>query len=469
MSALRARHAVLALAMLLIAAGCGVRWDGAQKAEMTARYRAADAGSARATGDTVASAGSPGSAGDASQPASGSTSSGSSGSAGSPTGGAGGSGAAPAVARTLPCAAPSTAPGVTDKDIAVGTVNSLSGPIPGLGASYLAATKAYVAYRNASGGVCGRQIRLVEGDDTGDNATDRSVVADMAPKILAFDPGIAGGGDGGADVLTQANIPAVGLGVSPKITAIPTYFGMRPPLPKGVPTEAKYRYLYAQGVRSVAVVYVAAASAPAEAASDEQLMKAAGIRVALDLPLPLTTLSYDSAARAVANSKADYLYFIYEQGASASMARSMAGTGYKPKFSEYIVAYGSKFIDLAGTAAEGATTWIDSLPAEDGGTNPEQALYLRWMARTAPGASLDPFAAAAWAAAKALDDALETVPGPLTRDAVLTQLRSTHSYDAGGLIGPLDLGGKTTKGCFIAMIVRGGRWQRLTPATGFLC
>ena len=105
----------------------------------------------------------------------------------------------------------------------------------------------------------------------------------------------------------------------------------------------------------------------------------------------------------------------------------------------------------------------------DGATNPEQALYLRWMARTAPGASLDSFAGLAWSAGKALFDTLEAMPGPLTREAMLAQLRATHAYDAGGFLGTIDLGAKQSKGCFIGMIVKDGKWQRLTPANGFLC
>ena len=152
------------------------------------------------------------------------------------------------------------------------------------------------------------------------------------------------------------------------------------------------------------------------------------------------------------------------------MARSLAGAGYHLKYADYIVAYGSNFIDLAGpAAAEGSTSWIDSLPVEDGGVVPEQATYLTWMRRTAPGAALDPFAALGWAGMKAMLDIIDAVPGPLTCDGLLTQIAATHAYDAGGLIGPIDLGARQNKGCLVAMIVRGGKWERLTPASGFLC
>src|SRR3546814_20965968 len=75
------------------------------------------------------------------------------------------------------------------------------------------------------------------------------------------------------------------------------------------------------------------------------------------------------------------------------MAQAIADTGYQGlKFEEYIIPYGSKFPDLAGTAAEGASSWLYALPAEDGGAVPEQAAYLEWMAPTAPDAALDSLA-----------------------------------------------------------------------------
>src|SRR5690242_11189246 len=64
-------------------------------------------------------------------------------------------------AQAAPCSAPSTAVGVTNDDITVGTISTLSGPRPGFGVSAQSGVQAYVAYRNATGGVCGRKIKLL--------------------------------------------------------------------------------------------------------------------------------------------------------------------------------------------------------------------------------------------------------------------------------------------------------------------
>jgi ABC-type branched-subunit amino acid transport system substrate-binding protein len=147
----------------------------------------------------------------------------------------------------------------------------------------------------------------------------------------------------------------------------------------------------------------------------------------------------------------------------------MADTGYQLKSAEYVTAYGPSFLELAGAAAEGAVSWIRSLPNEEAGSNAEQDAFLQWMAQIAPDAQPDTFAADAWAGAKALVDAMEALPGPITRDALIAQLRSMNQYDAGGFIGQIQLGSKLNNGCFVAMKVVNGAWTRMAPASGFLC
>ena len=66
-------------------------------------------------------------------------------------------------------------------------------------------------------------------------------------------------------------------------------------------------------------------------------------------------------------------------------------------------------------------------------------------------------------------DAIAALPGPIAREAVLTRLRGVTTYDAGGFLGPIQLGPKLNNGCAIAMIVEGGAWRRVTPDSGFLC
>jgi ABC-type branched-subunit amino acid transport system substrate-binding protein len=198
-------------------------------------------------------------------------------------------------------------------------------------------------------------------------------------------------------------------------------------------------------------------------------MEAAGLRVVNRQELPLSTLSYDAVARSVANSKADYFLFLGAGNLNVSMTRSLRASGYEPKFVDILTAYGSDFIDAAGSASEGVISWSRALPAEERGSNQELGTFLEWMGRIAPGVAPDPFAVDAWVSSKAFFDALEALPGPITREALIAQLKTMTNYDAGGFYGPINLGQKISNSCYVAMQVVDGQWKRLAPAQGFIC
>ena len=338
-------------------------------------------------------------------------------------------------------------------------------------ASSEAAARAYVAYRNAPGGVCGRELALKTADDGMDNARHRQILTEMNPNILGLVGGIGGGDAGSADTVGQLGIPVSNVPISKPFDDSPVTFNVNPYFADVNQPLPKFEYYHSQGVRKAAIAYTAVDQTRSEInLRQKPQMIAAGIEVVAQIEVPLSTLSYDSAARQVANSGADYLFFLADGSISASMARSMYDTGYDGlKFAEYLTAYGSKFPELAGPGAEGAVSTIRTLPNEDGGSTPEQAAFLEWMQRIAPDQPIDTFAADSWAAAKAFVDNLEALPGPITREALLAQFAAVGDYDAGGLLGPIEYGAQRSKGCVVLMQWKSGKWNRLAPGQGFLC
>jgi ABC-type branched-subunit amino acid transport system substrate-binding protein len=466
----------LVAVLLCCTTACGARWSGAQRAEITARgstngaahgdVNAAGA-SNRAAAQSLSAPGAdagnaPGATG---QPDAGGA---------APTGAEAAAGAAdPAAAAAsgpLPCAAHSDAPGVSDTTIQLGEISSLTGPVSGLGASSAAAVRSYVAFRNASGGVCGRQLALKEADDGTDQGRYRTLINELASQVLGIAGGFALGDVAGTDIVEQTGIPVVNVPSADSVDAAPTVFDINPDYENLDAVQGKYRYLHDNGAQKAAVVYLAVDQSRLEAQKQERLMKAAGIEVVQVQELPINTLSYDSAARGVANSGADYLFFIADAHGNGAMAQSLADTGYQLKYAEYFAfAYGTAFIDQAGSAAEGAVAWLRTLPNEEASSNEEMSRFLEWMDRTAPNDVADGFAADSWSGAKAFVDALEALPGPITRDALVTQVHGVDTYDAGGMLGPIRLGAKLTNACVIGMRVESGAWKRMAPDQGWLC
>lgn len=460
----------LAVAGILAVAatgGCGARWDDEQLAEVRSRgARSASAstpaGANEATADVVAI---DDTSGLGSSPG-GDPGNGAVGGTGGTTGGG-----ADGPSGPLPCSAPSTEIGVTDDTITVGAISSLTGPVPGLGESSAAAVRAYVAYKNANGGVCGRQLALREADDGTDIARYRATLQDLATKVLGIAGGFAVGDIGSDAIIAQHRLPIVNAPTG-RTGEQPTVFDINPDFAKPDPVIGKYRYLREQGATKVSMTYIAVDQSRIEANIQRGLMEAAGLQVVHVNEIPLSTLSYDSAARAAANSDADYLWFTGATDQQATMARAVRDTGRQWLFKEFsYTTYGTTFIQQAGSAAEGALSWLRSLPTEEASTNRSMATYVEWMNRVAPGTVMDLFSIDSFVAAKAFIDTLEQIPGPITRAALVEQLSQLHHYDADGMFAPIDLGRDLSKGCFMAMVVRNGAWERWVPegSGNYLC
>jgi ABC-type branched-subunit amino acid transport system substrate-binding protein len=467
------RRAALALPValgLLLSSACGARWSDSERAGVYARANGtgSGAGADRASGGTsttLAAGEGTTTGGDAGTATDGSV--------GATTGGGttgGGTGGTTGPSGPQPCAAPSTAPGVTNDTITLGTIATNSGPLPGLGESSIAAVRAYIAYQNSRGGVCGRKIVLKTGDDGSENSRFRTLATEMAGSTFGLVGNFAAGDGGGVDVVTAQKVPVVATAFTDAFQNAPTVFDINPSPANPKAVIGKYRYLYDHGVRKASVATLAQAQSLAQLNLQVSQMEAAGIKVVNRQELPLSTLSFDAPARSVANSGADYFLFLGAGNLNSSMARSIKDSGYKGlKFQEYLTAYGSDFIELAGDAAEGVTGWSRAIPQEERGTNAELDKFLQWMERIAPGVPADPFAVDSWNSSKAFLDNLAALPGPITRDGLIAKLKSVDTYDGAGFFGPIKLGAKISNSCYVAMQVVGGKWKRLAPDKGFIC
>lgn len=387
----------------------------------------------------------------------------------------GGSGAAgDEQAGPRPCTAPSDETGVSDSTIRVGTITTLSGVVPGLGESSGAAVRAYAAYLNANGGLCGRQVEVVLADDGMDNGKYRSIYQEQAGRVLGIVGGIGGGDAGGNDIAGQTGVPTVSNPISFNYWSVPNVFGMKPPYSDPNMSIGKYEWLASQGVTKAAIVYTSVAQTRSEYENfHRRQIEAAGIQIVHKNELDLATLNYDAAASAVYSSGAQYMMMQGETTMVTGMARSMKKIGDAQnktvQFKEYLPGYSPDFIDAAGAAAEGSYAFLRTLPNEEAGSNAEQDKFLEWMALAAPGSPADAFAADAWTAAKAFFDVVAALPGPITREAILDGLEGIQEYDADGMMGPINFGSKQSRGCFIGMVVRDGTWTRVVPDSGFLC
>ena len=128
--------------------------------------------------------------------------------------------------------------------------------------------------------------------------------------------------------------------------------------------------------------------------------------------------------------------------------------------------YDPGLIQQGGADVEGTYVTLSALPFNETKSNPELAAYVK-----AVGASkVDGFGSYAWTDALLLQDSVNAIVNKggnnaLTRKALLAQLASTTSFNAGGMWGTTNVGQRIPTPCFLVMQVKNAKFTRVYPKT----
>lgn len=363
--------------------------------------------------------------------------------------------------------------GVSAKEIKVGNVSTISGPVAGFGQTGVNGVKAYFNYKNSQGGVCGRKLKLITADDRLDVGVNRSETEKLKSQVFAFVGGTTIVDDGGAGVLKGTKIPDVGLSVGEARIAMDNNFSPNPiNLASGGNGAAHIlKYFKAEyGVSKAALVAPNQAVARGRGNAYKKDLADAGIQVVFEKEVPVAETNYSSVAAGIESSGADIVLTVLEITGMTRLAKALDQAGYHPKVPFYgAQAYGKKFIQQAGSGANGTILGLSYSIFEDAPNNPPVATFLEWYQRTNPGADIDFFAVMSWVSADMFVKGLEGSGGPPKRDAVFAKMKTFTKYDAGGMIAPINPAQKKGATCFMVTKVEGGKWKRIFPASGFKC
>jgi hypothetical protein len=126
--------------------------------------------------------------------------------------------------------------------------------------------------------------------------------------------------------------------------------------------------------------------------------------------------------------------------------------------------YDKRLIQEGGSAVEGQYVWLNFLPFEDKGSNPDLDAFLKYDK------SPDGFGAQAFIAgeifARAVNDTMKANnddPNSITRANLLIAIRAMHDFDANGMAPKIDVGGKIGSTCLVGMQVVNGKFKRIDP------
>jgi branched-chain amino acid transport system substrate-binding protein len=466
------RWVALLLVLASVAAACGSRLPTKVLSEIDAQRTGGTGGAANGAGSTggAANGSTGGAAASTDAGAGGATTGGSTGTGGASTstgGATGGTGPGAAV----DCRGVASAPGVTATEIKVGAIVTASGPLPGATEGSFRGAQAYLAKVNAAGGVCGRRITLLKGDDGLDPQRARSEFLRLEPQVFAMVGGYSVADSGFTDLVAKSGIPYLGVMVDPSGRG-PTVF---PKVPKDVAETAPFVYYQSAypDVKRVAFLYADVGGVRANTPAVREALKRVGYQLVRDSGLSAVTPDYTSDVIAMRNAGAQMVFlFAFEVNMHVRIARNMRQQNYEPELKVAQIGYNSELTQLLGPIADGwnvPITYLPVLDTDEPAKSPAVADFLQWNQRVAGNAQIDLFPVAGWQSASLFVRALQAVGGNLTRARLLSALGAIHSDDANGLVAPIDPTTGAGQHCFIIVRVKGGKWVREHPASGFDC
>jgi ABC-type branched-subunit amino acid transport system substrate-binding protein len=363
--------------------------------------------------------------------------------------------------------------GVTGTQITLGTISTLSGPVPGLFQGAVFGAQAYIAYLNSQGGIFGRKFKLEVRDDQFDAGQYRTAAQDLASKAFGLVGSFSLYDDAGSSAITAAKMPDVGVAVNSSRNASPYNFSPNPVAPGGPLGPFNWiKQHYPDGISSVGTLYADVAASKALYEGYRAAAESVGLKYTYARGFQATETDFTADVVRMRQSGVKIVDLIaVDVKTTARLAKAMKQQGFKPQaFVVHSVGYDATFFPLAGDAGEGMINiQTQAMYLGEDAATPEVALFLRWLQRVKPGVKPDLFAVYGWASTRMLAQAIQAAGPKVTRAGVLAALGKIDTFDSNGLLIPAGPASKRPGTCYLVVTVKGGKYVRTDPAKGFRC
>ena len=313
----------------------------------------------------------------------------------------------------------SSAVAASGSDLLIGTIGNFSGPTGQ--PEHLAGLQAWVDSVNASGGIKGRQIKLIVEDDQGDATTSQADIRQLVQvdHVLAIvSPEASGTESGWASYVQQQHVAVVGgQDDTPVWFTNPSFF------PSGstvlTSLEMQAYAVKAAGKTSFGAVYCA------EAAVCKQVLpalqgygKALGLDMSTSAAIAVSAPSYTAQCLAARQAGAQALIIDASYAAGSRFAPACAQQGYSPVYVIPSGAFDNSYLQLSQVNGAYVPTtnalWFASTPAV---TQFQQA-----MAKYEASTALGPNPISGWTGGVLFGAAAANLPAKPTAADVFTAL-----------------------------------------------
>lgn len=354
-------------------------------------------------------------------------------------------------------------PGVTDKEILIGSCAALEGPSNFLGRETVIGAQTYFQMVNEEGGVHGRKLRLISHDDSYDPAKAQACWDKLISENV-FAMGFFVGTPTAVKYVPlaeSAKIPVVGLFTGAQTLYTPLrHWVINVRASYGDETQEQVTGLWdTLHFRKIAVIY------PEDAFGQAVLL---GVQNALQKQgsAPVATASYQRqtaqvgpAIDKVRAANPDAVVVVGPSNTVAPILKQSHGKGWTPLFLTVSFVGTDELIQDAGSDAEGVviTQVVPPYYLTDFKT---VALYRRMLQKYSPSARPNFVSLEGFVDAMVLVEGLKKAGKELTREGLIQAIESIHDLDAG--LGPqlkLDYSARDHKGLdhVLPTVVRGGR------------
>jgi branched-chain amino acid transport system substrate-binding protein len=365
-------------------------------------------------------------------------------------------------------AAGQTTPGVSDKEILIGSCSALEGPSHTLGLQTVAGAKAYFSMVNDEGGVHGRKLRLVAYDDSYDPAKTQ-ICFDRLTKENVFALGFFVGTPTAVKYVPMAEgakIPLVGLFTGAQTLYTPlrhwivnvraSYFDETREQIDGLWNTLAYR--------KIGVIYPDDAFGAVVLEGVKEALKTHGAEPAAVASYQRQTANVGGAIDIVRASDPQAVVVVGPPNTVAPILKQAHAAGWKPLFSTVSFVGTDELILEAGADADGMiiTQVVPPYYLTDLKT---VALYRRALTQYASTERPNFVGLEGFVDAMVMVEGLKRAGKDLTREGLIRGIESIHDVDLG--LGPqlkLDYSAKDHKG-FDHVIPTVVRSERAVPFT----
>lgn len=367
-----------------------------------------------------------------------------------------------------------TALGVTATSITVGTVATLSGPVPGLFQGAIAGTKAYFAYVNSQGGLYGRTLKVDGKDDAFSCTTNEKVTQDAIKNDFALVGSFSIYDYCGAQAIKASpGVADVSMAINPEHTALKNTFPVQPVTP-GFRTGAfeYYKAKFGNAYQTTGALYVNSPSAKSAYDNAKATMQHLGYKVVYERAVAATDSNFTSDVIQMKQKNVKFVEILANPPIIANFMAAAAQQGFKPVITTPGQGYDQGTLSQGGSAVEGLYTDTPSalyFNKDDAARIPEVALYQKWMGTAAPGVALDLFSVYGWAQAELFVQAARKAGAKLTRPALLAALGGIPTF-SDNILAPGGPAKKQAATCYVLTKVVNGAFVRVdSPASSYRC